>query len=120
MELHFGMLTTVLISKIIVKIIQKGGNKKMLKHKFYKDLGERSLEYQNIFNRYKNMSLNIKRMILNRWIPLLVLVIVVQGTRVIFGTSIISGLLQIFLAIISYFIALYAIKDETLMEMIGK
>lgn len=68
----------------------------------------------------KNMSLNIKRMILNRWIPLLVLVIVVQGTRVIFGTSIISGLLQIFLAIISYFIALYAIKDETLMEMIGK
>lgn len=33
----------------------------MLKHKFYKDLGERSLEYQNIFNRYKNMSLNMFR-----------------------------------------------------------
>lgn len=31
----------------------------MLKHKFYKDLEERSREYQNIFNRYKNMSLNM-------------------------------------------------------------
>lgn len=33
----------------------------MLKHKIYKDLEERTLEYQNIFNRYKNMSLNMFR-----------------------------------------------------------
>lgn len=33
----------------------------MLKHKFYEELEERTREYQNIFNRYKNMSLNMFR-----------------------------------------------------------